>query len=125
MSKVYLYDPPYEMTAKGLVADGKAFKFYLTGRFIEECPIPLNGVTFQSVDVVSLLVYNGEVEIAIQVGEVFKKRVSDLPLTDVVKQISSLPGHIFTGTRKVEDRNSSYTQYIYVFLTGSFPDTIL
>lgn len=125
MSKVFLIDVPEEYGVRGLIGDGKMLKFHFNGTCLGEFPVPFDNVTLQEVDIVSLLVSNNDVEIAVNASREFKKKISKISLSEVAKQVQSLNGLVFLGIKKDNAHGVPYTQYIYAFLKGAIHPSIL
>lgn len=119
MSKVFLVDIPSEFGVKGIIGDGKMLKFHFNGNCLGEYPIDYNVTTMQEVDVVSVLVSRGEVEVGLNTNQQFMKKGSLLGLADIANRLNMIQGLIFMGRREGSYEHESYSQYIYAFIKGN------
>lgn len=101
------------------MGEGRLFKFNLNGKSIGEAPLDFNCMSKEEVDIISILVTNGNyIEIAFNVREVFSKRVYTRSLADLVRQVNSLKGLVFMGTQSGKIGDDVCNQYLYAFNQG-------
>lgn len=120
MSRVYLLDLPHDFGLKGLANEGKVLKFKFNGDCVGQYPIDFSSTsTMQEVDIVSVLVFGTNVELAFSINGVFLIKAYNLGLSNIVRTLNSLNGLIFVGKREGSDSGVTYVQYIYSFLKGA------
>lgn len=109
----------HDYSTRGLIGEGKHFKFTLNGKPLGESPIDLNCMSKEEVDIISVLVTNGTyIEIATNINEVFLKRVYKGTLSNLIKQLNSLKGLAFLGNQNGKVGDDICNQYLYVFKKG-------
>lgn len=109
----------HDYGTRGLMGEGRLFKFNLNGKPIGEAPLDFNCMSKEEVDVISILVTNGNyIETAFNVREVFSKRVYNGSLADLVRQLNALDGLAFMGNQSGKVGDDICNQYIYAFKKG-------
>lgn len=109
----------HDYSTRGLMGEGRHFKYTLNGKPIGESPIDFNCMSKEEVDIISVLVTNGNyIEIAFNVNEVFSKRVYTGNLSDLVRQINALNGLAFLGSQSGRVGEDICNQYLYAFKKG-------
>ena len=103
---------------KGLVNNGVLLKFGSGGKYLGESPVSFALSGLVEIDVISILTYNGEIEVAYNVNGVLLKRSTELKFGDLVSMYNKIEGIVFAGRKQGEADNISFTQYIYGFRKG-------
>lgn len=109
----------HDYGTRGLMGEGRLFKFNLNGKPIGESALDFNCMSSEEVDVLSVLVTNGNyIELGFNIRGVFSKRVYTSSLSDLVRRINSLNGLVFMGTQSGKVGEDVCNQYLYAFKQG-------
>lgn len=113
---IKLATEPSSFSDNILLHEGKEHRFNFASKYLGEQDMTFNYRYIQDVDVVSVLVYNGGIELAFDTGKGFVKRKTVHTLSQIAKVLPNVQGFITGFERRVE---SGCVQYIYVYITGS------
>lgn len=116
----------HDFSTRGLIGEGRHFKFYLNGNLICETPIDLNCMSSEEVDILSVLVTNGlYIELAYNIDGKFSKRPYRGTLPELIRQINTLNGLVFTGVQNGKVENDICNQYLFAFKKGYLKEDII
>lgn len=122
MSKVAIGDVDGNMFMKGLINEGVMLKFGIGGKYLGEFPISFNVSNLKSVDIVSILCNNKNIEIGLNIDECFTKfqTTKDLGSIDAVLT-QQVTGYHIGFRRELMVEGAKSIQYIYVFERNHLP----
>jgi hypothetical protein len=124
-SKVHFINIPSEPGMRGLIGDAKMLKFNLSGICLGEFDVYLgNNVTYQEVDIISILQVGQEIELGYNIDQQFYKKTPKGSIGDIAAIINTLTGVIMVGLRDGVYGGTQYRQYIYVLIKGSVSPNI-
>lgn len=117
MSKVYLTDGIVSSSWYTLIGEGRSISFGLGGNFIEEREFAYTNLTLREVDILSLLVWNRGLEVALNIDGYFSivESASRKSQTYLVSELNKMNGLIFIGNRPFKDNGVDLMQYLYTF----------
>lgn len=121
VAKIFLTDMTDGSGLKSLVGEGKMLKFSYNGTCLGEYPLSFDYGTMQESDIVSILMQGSSIELAYNIGGVFRKHKTLRGIGEVAKVLNNMQGVLFVGKRDGSDGGETYTQYLYVFSSGVLP----
>lgn len=125
MGKTYLTSINGDLFSQCLIGDGKMLKFALGGKFLGEFSIDYNIGTLQEVDIVSILVVEGTVEVAYNMKGAFNKCVPTKDIPDIINFFNQMQGIVFTGRRQGQLDGVTFSQYFYAFRVNTLHESTL
>lgn len=125
MGKIYLTSINGDLFSQCLIGDGKMLKFALGGKFLGEFFIDYNIGTLQEVDIVSILVVEGTVEVAYNMKGTFNKCVPTKDIPDIINFFNQMQGIVFTGRRQGQLDGVTFSQYFYAFRVNTLHESTL
>lgn len=123
MSKVVIADVDNNMFLKGLVNEGVVLQFGVGGKYLGEFPISYNLSNLKSVDIVSILCNNKNIEIGLNIDERFTKFQTSMDLGSVNDVLmTKLTGYSVGFRRELDIEGVRCIQYIFVFERNHLPN---
>ena len=99
-----------------LLHEGKEHRFNFANKYLGEFDMTFNYRFMQDVDIVSILVYGSNIELAFDTADGFSKRKTSVPVSQLARILPSTKGFITGLERRIDN---ACVQYIYVYISGS------